>query len=299
MLRVHWAWILLAVSCDVAIYIIQGWRWNLLLKPLARVPLWRSVRAIYIGLFANEMLPLRSGEAIRCYLQGRWSKILFSEALSSALIERLMDGVWLIAGLVLTTRFVDLPRRVDVGVYILSGLVTAMSVLVAFSVLNKSYAHHVVSRHRWSEQLRYLVEGMHSMARSGSFFAAFGASLLYMVLQVVPCYAIVRGYGIQLTLWEAGITMVVLRLGTVVPGPPSNVGVFNAFAVLGLTIIGIDRQTATGLSGLMFFVITLPLLAGGIIALLMTKVRIGDIHLHARNELMRQSWRAAGKAKVH
>ena len=290
LLRIHWAWILLAVTCDVAVYVIQAWRWNLLLLPLARAPLWRSVRAIYIGLFANEMLPLRSGEAIRCYLQARWTRIPFSEALSSAIIERLIDGVWLVIGLAITSLFVKVPARVEVGIYILLALIAALGGFVAFAVFNKKYAHHVVSQHRWTEQLRYLVEGLHIMAgNAASFFPACAVSLVYFVLQVVPIYALVRGYGVGLTVWQAAIVLVVLRLGTIVPGPPSNVGVFNAFAVLGLRLIGIDRQTATGLSGLMFFTITIPLLAGGILALIATGVRIQDIHLHARNAMRNHS----------
>jgi len=38
--------------------------------PVVRLRLWRTVQAIYIGLFANEVLPLRVGELIRCYLFG-------------------------------------------------------------------------------------------------------------------------------------------------------------------------------------------------------------------------------------
>ena len=69
----HWGWVGAAVLFDILVYFLQGWRWSLLLRPVANVPYARSIRAIYVGLFANEVLPLRTGEVIRCYLQGRWS----------------------------------------------------------------------------------------------------------------------------------------------------------------------------------------------------------------------------------
>src|ERR1051325_9400715 len=75
--HMHWGWIAVAVTTDIFVYVIQAWRWNILLSPVVNAPLGRSVQAIYIGLFANEVLPLRSGEAIRCYLQALWSKISF------------------------------------------------------------------------------------------------------------------------------------------------------------------------------------------------------------------------------
>ncbi|HUQ90603.1 MAG TPA: lysylphosphatidylglycerol synthase transmembrane domain-containing protein, partial [Bryobacteraceae bacterium] len=93
--HIHGMWILLAVVADILVYVSQAWRWNLLLSPIVKVPFRRSVQAIYIGLFANELLPLRSGEAIRCYLQSHWSGLSFPVVVSSALIERLFDGIWL------------------------------------------------------------------------------------------------------------------------------------------------------------------------------------------------------------
>src|ERR1700724_352631 len=66
--HLHWAWVSLAVFANLVSYVLQGWRWSLVLAPVTPVPMWRSVQAIYVGLFANEVLPLRCGEIIRCYL---------------------------------------------------------------------------------------------------------------------------------------------------------------------------------------------------------------------------------------
>src|SRR5262245_37516309 len=63
-----WRYVLIAVIFDLSTYLSQGWRWNILLQPVGRPTFWRSVQAIYIGLYANEWLPLRPGEVIRCYL---------------------------------------------------------------------------------------------------------------------------------------------------------------------------------------------------------------------------------------
>src|SRR2546421_5579895 len=73
--HLHWGWVSAAVLANLLSYVVQGWRWSLVLAPVTPVPLWRSVQAIYVGLFANEVLPLRSGEIIRCYLQAKWSGI--------------------------------------------------------------------------------------------------------------------------------------------------------------------------------------------------------------------------------
>jgi uncharacterized protein (TIRG00374 family) len=285
LLHMHWWWLLLAVVCDVIVYVCQAWRWNLLLTPFGRIPLWRTVRAIYIGLFANEALPLRSGEAIRVYLQAQWNHLPLSVSISSALIERLMDGIWLMLGFLLTTLFLDLPERLVLGAQILTAIVVVLSLLLGVAVIHKHGARRVLSGNRWSEKLHLLIDGLHDIGRSPCLYYSFAASLLYLALQIIPIYSIIRGYGEEASLAEAAAVLVVLRFGTIVPGPPGNIGVFNAFAVMGLTLVDIDRQTAIGLSGIMFFVITVPLLLAGTIALAATGLKLAEIQRHAHTHI--------------
>ena len=74
----EWKWVTLAVVADLAVYVVHGWRWRTLLSPVAKLPFWRTVQAVYIGLFANEVLPLRTGELIRCYLLAHWNNLRIS-----------------------------------------------------------------------------------------------------------------------------------------------------------------------------------------------------------------------------
>jgi uncharacterized protein (TIRG00374 family) len=281
--RIHWAWIVLAVAADVMVYFSQAWRWNILLRPVARVPFGRSVQAIYIGLFANEVLPLRGGELIRCYLLTVWDRIPFPLVLSSALIERLIDGVWLIFGFALVSMFADLPPEIELGGYILAGVVALIGGLVVFAVLNKRFEQHVTTRHRWAEPVRVLVEGLHLMGRARSFAVAVAASTVYLALQIIPIHAMLEGYGLDLPMGSAAAVLVVLRLGTAVPGAPGNVGLFHLCAFLALhKVLGVDAQTAKFVSGMMFFVVTVPLLAAGAVALALTGSEIREIYHRAR-----------------
>lgn len=280
--HVHWVWIIIAVFADILVYFSQAWRWNMLLSPIARLPLWRTVQAIYVGLFANEVLPFRSGEIIRCYLQGVWNKIPVSLVLSSALIERLVDGIWLVLGFAFISVFLDLPGPIEFGGYALAAVVIALGALVAFAVFNKQFAHHVVTRHRFAEVLRSVVEGVHVMGKSRSFGLAILASIVYLTLQLVPIYAMIRGYGVDLTLADSAVVLVVIRLTTVIPGLPGNLGLFNAAAFTALhNMLGVDSQTAKSLSAIMFFIITVPLLIAGSVALAATGVKIKEVYASA------------------
>jgi uncharacterized membrane protein YbhN (UPF0104 family) len=124
----NWWWVGLAVIADVAVYCWHAWRWSLLLHPVEPVTFWQTVRAIYIGLFANEVLPFRAGELLRCYLLSRWTELPFSVSLSSVIIERIFDGLWLCACLLVTVRIVLFPmhlRYLVDGGYVLGVIVLA------------------------------------------------------------------------------------------------------------------------------------------------------------------------------
>jgi uncharacterized protein (TIRG00374 family) len=278
----HWRWLVLAVFTDIAVYAYQGWRWGLLLRPVERVPVWRSIKAIYVGLFANEVLPLRPGEVIRPYLQARWSKIPFSVALSSVIIERVFDGIWLIVVFAVTSFRLSLPRRVtDLAIGL--GIVTAVAaVFLALVMFSKRHAHAAVSATGWGTRLGVLVEDLHLMGKSFSFYAAAAASLPYLLIQAIPLYAMIRGYDLDLTVWQVIVVLVVYRLGTAVPQLPGNVGLSQTALVIGLALFGVDKTTATGLSMMTWGVITAPLVVAGFIALLLTGGNISELHRRAK-----------------
>jgi ABC-type branched-subunit amino acid transport system permease subunit len=55
-------------------------------------------------------------------------------------------------------------------------------------------------------------------------------------------------------------------LGTLIPNAPANVGSYQFFTVVGLTLFGVDETWATGFSLFAFTLLTLPLLIIGFVA---------------------------------
>ncbi len=285
MAAADWRWVTLSVVADLGTYFCQGWRWKLLLTPIAPVRFLRSVQAVFVGLFANEILPFRSGELIRAFVMARWIAIPFSVSLSSAVVERLFDGVLLVLGFYLVTLFVEVPPYLGDVSLVLALLVLALSILVGIVMFHKHHAHAAVARSRWAAMLWHVVEALHAMGNSRWFYASAGASVLYLTLQVIPIYALSRAYNLDLSLGEAAVVLVILRLGTIIPQAPSNLGGFQFFAVVGLRLFGVEKDAATGFATIMFFVVTVPLWVGGAIAAAMTGIRIKELQSHARASL--------------
>lgn len=276
--RLHWLWVSLAVVSDIAVYVWQAWRWNLLLRPVESVPLGRSVLAIYVALFANEILPLRPGEfLIRPYLQSHWSKIPFSVVLSSIIIERVFDGIWLGLGFWVMTLFIRLPGFLVQAGRLLGVVVLATAALLALVMFHKQRAKEAVPETRWGRRLEVLMDDLHLMGRSRYFYWALPASLPYLLLQILPIYALMRAMSLELGLWPATVLLVVLRLGTLLPQAPGNVGSFQALTVLVLGRFGVAKTTATAFSLMVWGVITLPLLVAGFLALALTGMKFGEL----------------------
>ncbi|MCC7174808.1 MAG: flippase-like domain-containing protein [Bryobacterales bacterium] len=284
---IHWGWVSFAIASDVGAYFIGGWRWSLLLRPVAPAGFLRSTQAIFVGLFTNSILPFRPGELLRGYLQARWLEIPYSVCLASVAVERILDGVLLVLGFYAVTLFVQVPGYLRDGSLALAVLVGILAVLLGIVMFHKHHAHAAVARSRWAAMLWHVVEGLHEMGNSRTFPAAVGASALYLAVQVLPIYALARGLKLDLPFGALAVVLMVLRIGTVLPQAPGNVGGFQFFTVVALHLFHVDKGVAAGFATLLFLVVTVPLLVGGAVAVALTGLRIRDLQHHARAGLTR------------
>jgi len=278
-----WKWVVLAVAADLSVYLSHGWRWNTLLGPVVRLRFWRTVQAIYIGLFANEVLPLRTGELIRCYLLAHWNDLRLSLSFASAAVERLIDGFWMLATFLITASFVrGIPRDLLILVQLLGVILFLGAALLVWIVYHKQQVHLVVAESRWSSTLRHIVEGLHLMGNRRTMGFTSIISLLYLALQVLTVYALMKAYGLDLSFWVAGGVLAIVRFATVVPNAPGNLGLYQVACVLALGLFDVEKNDAKTFSFVMFFATVLPLLIGGAIAVAVTGLNIGELRDRAQ-----------------
>lgn len=285
----NWWWVALAVVADIAVYCWHGWRWSLLLHPIEPVSFWRTVRAIYVGLFANEVLPFKAGELLRCYLISRWTALPFSVSLSSALIERIFDGIWLSVCLIVTVRIVPQLNRlrwVEVSQYVLAIAVLAGIALLAVAMFRRHHAQALLEGGSWKRHLRVLIDDLSLIGHSKYLYLAFLQSLPYLLLQIIPIYASFRGYRFDdLSVGDAFALMVILRVSGIVPQAPGNLGVFQLVAAASLiNFFNVVPDEAHRFAQVLWGIVTLPLLIAGAVALSVTGARIGELRRAAHAE---------------
>jgi hypothetical protein len=278
-----WRWVSVAILADLAVYVAHGWRWNTLLAPVVRLRLWRTVQAIYIGLFANEVLPLRAGELIRCYLVAHWNDLRLSLSFASAAVERLIDGVWMLLAFVITAGFVKgIPKDLIILVQVLGALIALSASALVWLASTKRQAYAIDGESRWSSTLRHVTEGLQLMGNPRTLGVTSLISLLYLLLQVLVVYALMKSYGLDLSFWVAAGVLAIIRVATVVPNAPGNVGLMNVACVLALRLFDVETNDAKTFSFILLGAQSLPLLLAGAIATALTGSNIGELHARAK-----------------
>ena len=109
--------------------------------------------------------------------------------------------------------------------------------------------------------------GLHAMGTAPSFYTAVLASLLMPFCQVLGLWAMMQAYGLQLPFLAAIVVLLVINLGVSLPNAPANVGSYQFFCVLGLSVFQVEKTTATSFSIFAFLGLTIPFIFLGFVGL--------------------------------
>ena len=268
---------LLAIAFDVLSYVNQGIRWRLLLKPIGNISTLRATQAIYAGLFTNELLPMRIGELVRAYLVSRWTSVKLVAVIPSMIVERCFDSLWMVVAIGLAALVVPLPQDLLRAAELLGVImIIAAAMLFYLSVRQRNSAWLERGQHSSHRMVRFvatllarLSEGVQGMGRTRAFYLAFAWSLALLVCQALAFWFVMVACNLPVSFLSGMVVFLLVHLGTAIPNTPANVGAFQFFTVLGLTLFGVAKATAAGFSIVVFLMLmlTLPLLLLGFIAI--------------------------------
>jgi glycosyltransferase 2 family protein len=269
--RVDWKWVAIGMGFDVLSYGVQALRWKWLLSPFGKVKLTHTIRAVYAGLFANLVFPLRPGELLRSYIVSDAEDIRLGRVLGSVGVERLVDLVIATASLAVVSLLVDLPQRfrkvadtLGIITLVLLGIVV---VIIYYLEVKLSQNPEYYTGRRMPGKLMRALLGLHAMGTAPTFYAAVFASLLMPACQVLGLWAMMRAYNLQLPFLAAIVVLLIINLGVSLPNAPANFGSYQLFCVLGLSVFNVETATAKGFSFFAFLALTIPFIFLGFVGL--------------------------------
>ena len=198
------------------------------------------------------------------------------------LVTRLLDGVWMAIGIGLVAILMPLPRDL-----LLAGDIFGIAVLVlagGFLILVLANPSP-----RWARQVsgtpprsRAVGACRGSADRAGARWRQGPFRLRFLPSRFSPSGSSWRPTTCDFPCRPGAAVYLIVHLGTALPNAPANVGSYQFFTVLGLSLFGIEKTQATGFSVVVFILLTLPLWALGLAALSRTGMTLATIRADIR-----------------
>ncbi|MGH2543932.1 MAG: lysylphosphatidylglycerol synthase transmembrane domain-containing protein, partial [Ardenticatenaceae bacterium] len=103
--QANYVWLLPGVAVYFVGVWARTWRWHYLLRPLRVIPVNRLFPVVCIGYAGNNIYPARAGELLRAYVLKQQDGIPVSANLATVVVERIFDGLVMLAFVVLALPF--------------------------------------------------------------------------------------------------------------------------------------------------------------------------------------------------
>ncbi len=264
----------------VAVY-FRAVRWRYLLSPIKVFQVGRLYPVVVIGYMANNLLPARLGELVRAYYLARREPIRATSALGTLAVERVYDGLTLLAwaavagpallflgefdgagGTARTTWIILAVLVVSLFVGALAFL-TALAAIPKFMLLFDRMLGLVPARIRPNvRDLAYtFVDGLKVLNSPRKHLSLFLLSMPVWAFEGAMYFLISYAFGIDDHFGSVGTLVLVVmlvtatsNLATSLPSSIGGIGPFEVVAQQTLIALGIGGSLAAAYAGFLHLV---------------------------------------------
>ena len=248
----------LAVLCTFSSYVFRTLRWGRFLLPQKRIPISRLYPVLVIGFALNNIFPGRPGEFARAISLGQREGLPKTLGLATIVVERVMDGLTLIAIFAIISLGFDLPgwgrnaELVSIAIFLV-----ALAALVLL-LWRQQWAAAILGRvvrflpsrlgDRLSRMFESFVLGLHALRSPRDVLAISSYSLGAWLCEAAHYFLILSAFGILPSLREralgAAFVLVIVNLSIAIPAAPGGVGAFEWAGRLALGVFGVVAERA-------------------------------------------------------
>src|SRR5215216_7985982 len=93
----NYIWLLPGIGVYFVGVWVRAWRWHYLLGPIKKIPTEIMFPITTIGYMGNNVYPARAGEVLRAVILKRKEGVSVSASLATIIVERIFDGVVMLA----------------------------------------------------------------------------------------------------------------------------------------------------------------------------------------------------------
>ena len=278
-----WAWVLLGLVFYFMGVWVRTWRWQVLLKPLKHLSRRQLFPVVCIGYMGNNVYPARAGEVLRSILLKQSDDVPISGSLATIVVERLFDGITILALVLLNFRqFVQIApdaewvNRIQTGSILVAGIF-GLILIVFLAMLFLPKQTQAVSgwlinkllpaklRSKVSGILDKFIEGLRVLRSPGQSLLVLALSMLVWVLEGGLYWGVMKALGLDLSFMSLLLVEGVVNLVLLIPAAPGGLGTFDAAARFMLSLFGIPAELALGYALMLRVALWIPITALGAI----------------------------------
>lgn len=240
--RAQIVWLAPAFGALMVTLGMRTWRWSWL---MGGTPFWLTFHALTIGYMLNSTLPFRLGEIGRAYVIGQRTEVRMTRALSTVVVERLLDLGSVVVMFVVFAQFIPLPpvfaSAALTGAVVVIGLILAFAIAIWQSARVEAgllgIARRVPRLHAESLVRRFhdLVAGFSLIRSPSKLFTALLLTAGVWLATLFVAYFTLMAFK-EARLDEVGLAVVLSNLGGALPSAPGGLGVVQFFAKQSLVI---------------------------------------------------------------
>lgn len=253
LLTSDWIYVVAAFLTIVFAQFLRSLRWGVMLNPLESMRQDIVFPITSVGFMLISLLPARLGEFARPYLLCNNTKISFSSAMATIVLERILDAIFILVFFGAIISKINLPSWIEEGVLFIILSILVLIVFLLFGRIKwvKNILNHIIQR-ALSERVAKLIEGILEKFYRGMTVLGRGTHTLLIVFLtaciwgsfVLVNFLLFKAFHMELGMFAALTALTLTALGISIPAGPGFIGSFHFFCVLGLSLFQIEKNLA-------------------------------------------------------
>jgi uncharacterized protein (TIRG00374 family) len=271
------AWLVPAFAVMVLAVFLRGVRWWSLYDPASRPPLREVLRALLVGYFFNNVLPLRAGEAVRVVSLSRRTGVSRAETAATVVVERAFDVLALLLLLFAISPWLPVVTWLQAAAFLL--VVLGLLLLGSAFLLARWGTRGLrillyplswipfLSAERFEHVLRNLVQGFVGLHSIRIAIEGFFWTVLSWVLVALAFWLVLLGFDFGVSPLAGALVVIAINLALVLPSSPAAVGVFEWATVVALEAYGVADSEALSYALVVHALNFVPFIVAGVLIL--------------------------------
>ena len=271
----------------VFIQFLRSYRWGIILKPIRSIDQGSLFSVTSVGFLAVVAIPARIGELARPYLISAKTGVSMSSAVGTILVERVFDGLSVLAIFFVVVLLMPLPPWLIRGSLFFLLITLLFLVLMTLLILKREASLTFIDPflrrlpERWRLRvvgmIHNLIDGFKIISDTRSICYVALLSIVIWVINAVVMYVFFFAFGFDLPFAAALVLLIIIILGIAVPTAPGFVGNWHFFCILGLGLFGIHKADALAYAIVLHFLSIGTIVLLGIIFLPFNRFSLSDI----------------------